>query len=57
MEEQEKKAEKTFDADAMRKAMRSWRERAEYTDFDEFDTPLRAEVLEEIHRRLRHKEN
>lgn len=54
MAEQEKKPEMTLDEDAMRKAMHSWRTRARDMDFDESETPLKAEIVEEIHRRSGH---
>ncbi len=57
MAEQEKKAGTTLSEDAWKKAMSSWRKETEDTDFDELDTPLSAELVEELHRLLRRKEN
>ncbi len=57
MESNKKKAAEILSGDALRKAMSSWRRQVPHTDFDEFDTPLRADIAEELHRPPRSKEN
>ena len=58
MAEQEKKQEQLSYKERLAQAMQSMKGKPLPTDFDELDTPLRAEIVDELHRRLKkHKEN
>ncbi len=57
MAEQEEKPEEISYAERLAKAMESLKGQPLPADFDEFDTPLRADIVEEIHRLLDHNEN
>ena len=48
---EEKRGEKILNEDAWKKAINSWRDRVSGTDFDELDTPLRADIVEKLHRK------
>ena len=49
MAEQEKKQEKSSYAERLAMAMQSMKGKPLPTDFDELDTPLRADILEKLH--------
>ncbi len=56
MAEQEKNQEKTSYAERLAAAIQSLKGQPSPADFDELDTPLSAELVEELHRLLRRKE-
>lgn len=51
MEEQEKKQGKLSYAERMAMALQSMKGKPLPTDFDEWETPLRADILEKLHER------
>ena len=53
MAEQEKKTGKILSEEAIRRATQSMKGTSRSTDFNEWDTPLKAEIVDELHRRLR----
>lgn len=57
MDEQEKKQEKLSYAERLAAAMQSLKGTPLPTDFNEFDTPLRADIVEKLHQQLKHEKN
>lgn len=53
MEKNEQKTGKILSEEALRKSMQSLTGTPLPADFDEFDAPLREEIVEELHRLLR----
>ncbi len=51
MAAQGKKQEKRLSEDAWKKAIDTWRSQTKDMPFDEFQTPLRADILEKLHRK------
>ena len=53
MAAQEKKQEKILSEDVWKKAIDTWRSQTKDMPFDEFQTPLRADIIEKLHEKLK----
>lgn len=53
MEEQEKNQKKPLSEEQWKKVIQRMMDRTHATDFDEWETPLRADIVEELHRILK----
>ena len=53
MEEQEKNQKKSLSEEQWRKAIQRMMDRTRATDFDEWETPLRADIVEALHKILK----